>query len=359
MFTSTTSASRWPARAAWLSAAIFSTASISTNTVYGWSKGTDLPTSIIWAGVAAAVAVVFGLSWPALIQAVERRRWSAALVALAALLLSGAYSVTAALGSASGGRTQAANEEKDTTDARARAQAAYDAAKAELAKLAPARTIGELEALKVQAQRQPQRFDCAAVNGSLALSCPKLDAELSRARTRERLQAALDKASADLSAVRPTKVANSDAAALQRYLKALGADISTERLNDLLVLLTVFMVEAGGGLSMALGMALSGPASRPVQERTTVGDTRPDTGHVSVRPPASAPVQLRPSEVSELTDWLRGQGGKAETSMRRLASVLGRSSSGVHEEIRRLVALGAITSSAGPRGTMLALSRPS
>jgi hypothetical protein len=311
---------------------------VSTKIVYGFGKGTDLPTSIIWAGVAAAVAVVFGLSWPALIQAVERKRWSAALLALAALLLSGSYSVTAALGSASGGRTQAAYEEKDTSDARARAQAAYDAAKAELAKLAPARTVGELEALKVRAQRQPHRFDCAAVNGSLALSCPKLDAELSRARTRERLQAALDKASGDLSAV----------PALQRYLKALGADISTERLNDLLVLLTVFMVEAGGGLSMALGMALSGPTSKPVQERTTPAATK-DGRTVQPVPPS-------PSEMSGLTDWLRAQGGKAETSMRRLASVLGRSSSGVHEEVRRLVAIGAITSSSGPRGTKLALS---
>ena len=54
--------------------------------------------------------------------------------------------------------------------------------------------------------------------------------------------------------------------------------------------------------------------------------------------------------------WLRLQGGRAETSMRRLASELGRSPSGVHEGLRRLVASGLITAVSGPRGTVLALA---
>jgi hypothetical protein len=55
------------------------------------------------------------------------------------------------------------------------------------------------------------------------------------------------------------KVANSDAKALARYLSAAGLDVTPDRLNDLLVLLAVVMVEVGGGLSLAVGMALSGP----------------------------------------------------------------------------------------------------
>ena len=58
-------ASPWPARAAYLSAAIFSAASGITNLNYGWSKGSDPASSLVWAGVAGAVAVVFALSWPA------------------------------------------------------------------------------------------------------------------------------------------------------------------------------------------------------------------------------------------------------------------------------------------------------
>jgi tetrahydromethanopterin S-methyltransferase subunit E len=92
-------ASPWPSRAAYLSAAIFIAASGGINVQYGYAKGAGDPVAgIIWAGVAGAVAVVFALSWPALIRSLEARRWSAAVMALAALLIAGAYSVSAALG---------------------------------------------------------------------------------------------------------------------------------------------------------------------------------------------------------------------------------------------------------------------
>jgi hypothetical protein len=96
----TTAASPWPCRAAYFSAAVFIGASGATNVIYGWQKGTDMPTSLVWAGVAGAVAVIFALSWPALIRSLEAKRWSAATMSLLALVLAGSYSVTAALGSA-------------------------------------------------------------------------------------------------------------------------------------------------------------------------------------------------------------------------------------------------------------------
>lgn len=302
----------WPVLAAYTAAGTFIAASGATNIAYGWNKGSDLSGSIVWAAVAAAVAVVFALSWPALIRSIEARQWSAAAVSLAALVLSGAYSVTAALGSAAGGRMNAAATETATTDARAKAQAAYDraqaeldtltaarpaaellalldATKAELAKVPIGRPVTEIEAALRAAQRDPWRHGCAAINGSLGVSCPKLDAELARARQRERLTAkvaslvedagraeqrhaeqrtiartALDQAAAHLANARPAKVANADAKALTRYLAAIGVEVAADRLNDLLVLLSVLMIEAGGGLSLALAMALAAtPASRP------------------------------------------------------------------------------------------------
>jgi hypothetical protein len=51
--------------------------------------------------------MVFAIARPALIRSIENRRWTAALAALSALALAGTYSVTAALGSAAGGRTNA------------------------------------------------------------------------------------------------------------------------------------------------------------------------------------------------------------------------------------------------------------
>jgi hypothetical protein len=409
----TAAASPWPARCAYLSSAIFIGASGTTNIVYGWSKGDTLATSMVWATVAGAVAIVLALSWPALIRSVDAKRWSAAVISLVAMLLSGAYSVTAALGSAAGGRANAAATEMAAADARAKAAAAYDAAKAELdvltatkpvaeiqtqieaarselAKLPSTRTIAELEALMRRACPS-----ATALNGQLKTSCPKYDVELARAwerqrltnkvaelgkdaeraeqrqaERRERVHTAMDKAAAELAAIRPAKVANSDAKALARYLAAVGLDITPDRLNDLLVLLAVVMVEVGGGLSLAVGMALSSSA----REATAASsDTLNIEGQTARTPPANAPdalanaVSIRAEQqcpvvsgatttrASDLAAWLRQQGGRAETSMRRLAAALGRSPSGVHEELCRLVASGLITAASGPRGTVLAL----
>src|SRR5262245_40753221 len=56
----------------------------------------------------------------------------------------------------------------------------------------------------------------------------------------------------EFARIQPARVANSDAKALTRYLGALGLEIGPDRLNDLLVLLSVIMVEVGGGLSLAI-----------------------------------------------------------------------------------------------------------
>ena len=143
----TTTASPWPC-AAYFSAAVFIGASGATNVIYGWQKGTDLPSSLVWTGVAGAVAVVFALSWPALMRSFEAKRWCVARVALIALVLAGTYSVTAALGSVAGARTNAATQENAVTDVRTKTQAAYDAAKAELASLKLNRPVAELMAMR-------------------------------------------------------------------------------------------------------------------------------------------------------------------------------------------------------------------
>ena len=112
-----------------------------------------------------------------------------------------------------------------------------------------------------------------------------LTAELGRAREGEKLEAKMDAATAELRATGPAKVANSDARALQRYLAAVGVEIGADRLNDLLVLLAVLMMEAGGGLSLAIGMALSSPVAGPpaaAANATTVQPEQPRT------PPAPA-----------------------------------------------------------------------
>ena len=381
MAVSTTPGSRWPARAAYLAAAIFIGASGAINITYGWAKGTDLPGQLTWAAVAGAVAIVFALSWPALIRSLEARRWSAAIMAAAALALAGSYSVTAALGSAAGGRMNAAATETATSGAQARAQAAYRLAETELAKLTPARPAGELEALLRAAQRDPRRYGCAAVNGSLAVNCPKLESELARSRQREKLQADMVRASDALNAG-PAKVANSDAKALARYLGAVGWPVEADRLNDLLVLLSVLMIEVGGGLSLALGMALSGlPAGRreaaasaatgvpataekPAQALPSVVPAAvsgalpttirplPDTPAIAVRPA----IRLVPDPASDtVIAWLRSRGGKA-IGVRQAAEAIGRPRSTLADQLHRLAGQGRVVLTPGRRGTVIELA---
>ena len=351
MSTVTATASPWPARAAYFSAAIFTGAAGTINVTYGWQKGADLAGSLTWSAVAAAVAIVFALSWPALIRSLEARRWSAALISLAALALAGSYSVTAALGSAAGGRANAAITEAATADARQKAQASYDASKAELTLLKQTRTVGELQAMRDGWKRAYRNEPWA------------LEPELARAKRRAELEAKIERVAGELASTGPTKQANSDSRTLARYLQAVGVNTTPEHLNDLLVLLAVLMIEAGGGLSLALGMALGGPVQARTEARTAPETNAPNVqAHALLieRPntPERTPDHPRPITVrppSSVVEWLAQQGGRAETSRRRLAKALGRSPSGVHDELRRLAASGAITMMAGPRGTLLAL----
>jgi biotin operon repressor len=359
-------ASPWPARAAYFSAAIFSAASGITNLNYGWSKGSDPASSLVWAGVAGAVALVFALSWPATIKSLDAKRWSAAVIAIVALLLSGSYSITAALGSAAGGRTNAATAEAATTDARTKTQAAYDRAETELGKLAAARPVAEVEALLMGAQWWKPPKGCTADKVAQRVTCPAMEAELARSRQRDKLKAEMDHATGELAKMLPAKVANSDAKALARYLSAAGLDIAPDRLNDLLVLLAVLTIEAGGGLSLALGMALgstpAGAADHAGQPEKPLADHANHSGQAAATL-ADHREPLRPSVpaiVAQLVEpdivrCLRAAGGKVE-SLRRLADQIGRSRSAITAEVHKLAAAGVVALARGRHGMVVSLA---
>lgn len=290
----------WQGRVCFVAAAVFSLASGGTNLIYGWNKGTDLPSSLVWAGVSLGVSVVFAFSWPAFIVSLDRKQWARSVMVLVALVVTGIYSISAALGSASGGRMAAAAEEQSTADTKKKAQTAYDAAQTELASIPASRPASELQVLiafnetelaslpssrpvaQLQQLASSPRFsqDCAAVNGSLRVVCPRnpnlqseldralkrqkllggiaeLKAELARSERRQKLTADADVAAGKLEKLGPSKVANTDAAALSMYLQALGINAQADTINRLLVLLAVVTIECGGGLSLAVGMALS------------------------------------------------------------------------------------------------------
>ncbi|MFM9851175.1 MAG: hypothetical protein ACKVP3_29110 [Hyphomicrobiaceae bacterium] len=64
----TSNASSLATRLSFAAALIFTSASTGTNLLYGWSKGIDIYTSLVWAGVSVGVSIVFVLSWPALLR---------------------------------------------------------------------------------------------------------------------------------------------------------------------------------------------------------------------------------------------------------------------------------------------------
>ena len=155
-----------------------------------------------------------------------------------------------------------------------------------------------------------------------------LTAELARAKRRAELEAASVQAADQLAATRPAKQANSDAVAMSRYLAALGADIGPDRLNDLLVLLTVLLVECGAGLSLCVAQAAQ---SQPAVSREPSDESdQPKATTLTARPNPPAEQRGRAVAVgrpvhdqsSDVLDWLAQQGGRALTSRRRLASSL-------------------------------------
>lgn len=352
-------------------ALILLAASATMNTAYGWSKGDTIATQCVWAAIAAGSAIIFTMAWPALSKAVENRNWSAAAVAFVGLLLFGAYNVSAALGSAAGARTNAATAETDTSDVRQKAQASYNAAKAELDTLKSARPVAELEPL-VEAARPVCRI--VVTTGSRDTVCakpPALVAELGRAKRRAQLEGTMQKATTDLAANK-TKAANSDARALATYLTALGWDVSEDRMNKWLVLLAVLLVECGAGISMTIGMALSAPTvarqsgpQDPAAQTTMAAPvsqpvTAPATVASQIGPPAATVAShgaAPGNSSSAILAALSHAGGRVE-SIRKLADQIGRSRAAVTAECRAMVADGLLSMNRGRHGYVVALARP-
>jgi hypothetical protein len=371
MLTPTRAGAIWPARLAYVAAALFTAASSGTNLIYGWNKGTDFSGSLVWAAVSVGVSIVFALSWPALLRNIDALCWSRASVALVALLITGAYSISAALGSAMGGRTNAAATETAITDARSRAQAAYDGARAELAGLKPSRPVAELEAFLAAAKPVCRIVVLVGERQTVCSPPASLVAELGRAKRRAELEMKLEKVRMELARIEPARAANSDAVALAIYLAALGISIGADTANRLLILLAVVVIECGGGLALAVGLSLSERPERRVSERAfpsrapafAANTANSNDDGVRTRPERSldamtlAPVRgcSRNAVGQRLVEALRGRGGLVQSSIRRLALHLGTTPTTLHTAVRELIAARVVAVDAGRQGSVFRL----
>ena len=109
------------------------------------------------------------------------------------------------------------------------------------------------------------------------------------------------------------------------------------------------MIEAGGGLSLAIGMAVSGQTRSATQcSPATVVTVPGQFGYTRVALPSTA-AATRPATMATaatgrpatVVDWLAAQGGRAITSRRKLADVLGRRPTALADELQRLSIAGA------------------
>jgi hypothetical protein len=174
----------------------------------------------------------------------------------------------------------------------------------------------------------------------------------------------MDAASVELTKGGPVKMANSDAAALAVYLQALGLPVDADRVNKLLVLLAVLCIECGGGLSLAVGMALSDgrAASGEVREdfgKGTSGAATTVSQQVPVIPVVpvlgSPSPKPRRSARDGLLEMLTNAKGPLRVGQEGLAEALGVTSARVRQVLKDLVTAGAIRVRTSPAGTTITL----
>ena len=135
-----------PKSLAILAGAVFALASAATNLSYAVTKADTLAGQITWGAVAVAASIALALAPSALVQCLSQRRFGAATVALGAILIFGGYSVTAALGSATGGRLVNELEASDVATKRRDATATIAKAELELSGIGAVRSVTQIEA---------------------------------------------------------------------------------------------------------------------------------------------------------------------------------------------------------------------
>ena len=326
-------ASRWNGAAifAKLSASGLVIASSGFGMVYAWTSGGHHDLTVFDVPVLAALTVLMALS----LECAKPLAIARCLVAfrelkiaqgilLAALgLIAVAYSLSAGLSLMAMLRSDNAAQRQSVINAGADQAAAgkrlaerYEAAKGELASLAPSRPAAEVQAEIGGLLLQPGVNGCEVIDGSVTRKvCPKVTAaraELARAQRRAELQTAMTTAAAvpspgpQPSEAAAVTVADPGAAALSTYLAIFGVAISPERLADWLVLLGVLSLEAGSALAGVLaGAAQSSPVTTSVTARKSPVITAvtnpivPVAVTASVTAPATGAVMpVAPSKVA-------------------------------------------------------------
>lgn len=348
-------------------ACLLSGASLSFAAVYGYARGADLPSSLAWAAVGIAAGLVtlalprhmltLGRDWPRL--------------AMAALLYAACVSwmLAGALGNAAGGRQHAVAAEVRATGGTNRAQADYDRATAALKALGATRPADAVEA--DIAGLDMTGVDCST--GRYPTKCgklAKLKAERANAVEAARLSAQIKAASTKLDGTEPPKPANADAAAIAKYLAAVGVTVTAERVADVLTLLATLVVEVGPGLCLALIVvpttsagvqpeSVSNAAAQSVQPDVQGAGQTVDfiaLARSENRSKTLPTITVASEGVERLLQLVAKQGGEVFGGQRTFAKALSISTGAANELIRAAALSGRAIVETTTRGTRIRLA---
>jgi hypothetical protein len=369
---------------------VFSSAAFGA--IYAWQTGQAI--GAVFAGVMVAAAIAVELAKPlALASALTAwRRLAvvrASLLTLLALACIG-YSLVSSLSLVASSRSDVAAKREAVIESHGDRRKAIDAARTELATLAPARTQAEVQAdvTKLLASN-PKAGDCRnpTTNAIARTVCPRvatLHGEAARATRRAELQAIIAKHTTD--GVTPAVAvgrADAGASSLATYLAALGVNVPARLLSDWLVLIPVLALELGAALALVLVQAVGGHQSaqktaptvepkvsgcaepRPAQPQTPLVDTKPRRKPDDK--PRKPPRKPRPSaggnrtrkarrRLGNVINLVRREGGHLQASARSLARTLKVSKSRANELLHEAAAAGLLKIQATKRGTSLALA---
>lgn len=319
-------------------------------------------------------------------------RWNvvkaSACLALAAVCI--AYSLAAELSLAAGSRGDLAASRAQTALATKDARADRQRAETELAGLAPARPVAELQPEIDRLKRSPGANGCQRVDGPTSRRiCGKvaeIEAETGRAKRRAELEDAIREAtgrSQPIGSAGAVHDADPLAAALVIYAGAAGWTVTAEALMPWLALIPVLFLELGSALAIVVVRSIEDEpnmATTPTVEIAESRDSRstapvvlvpqpPGPAADPVQPVASQPVAQPPMvaaappapwrrvDDTPTLDRLRdaANGGRIEATQAEIGRILGFTKITAHRALHRLAKAGKINLSTSRRGTLVCL----
>jgi hypothetical protein len=289
------------------------------------------------------------------------------------------------LGNASAGRVAASRTTTASAEHRSRLARGYEQASAELEKLPDARVIGEVEAAiaPLNAIIGTAQCDEWVPNRRIRNACARrspLLGELARARRRADLERIMADARAALDAPVDQRPAGEDARILAKYLRAVGLNVTPDRMSDVLVLVAVFSLEISGALALMIarsnaqspvivGFGQSDPPSgrrtrrrekpeKRTPDRTGIGPAA-DAPNV-VRLPARSPA--RSSDRAKLAKASAGilfhaEKGSLPRTQRQMAKLIGVSTGTISMALSDLENDGRVSIQTGAHGTVVAIRK--